>query len=79
VASRALFGARGLRASDRTIRKRGIDDERRENGTHGVFAVAITLLVLEIRVPDAASIDSGSALTPTRLIIVATNLSARTT
>jgi len=30
--------------------------------THGVFAVAVTLLVLDIRVPDVASIDSGSAL-----------------
>ncbi len=29
---------------------------------HGVFAIAVTLLVLDIRVPDAASIDSGSAL-----------------
>ena len=29
---------------------------------HGVFAIALTLLVLDIRVPDAASIDSGSAL-----------------
>ena len=30
--------------------------------THGVFAIAVTLLVLDIRVPDAATIDSGSAL-----------------
>lgn len=29
---------------------------------HGVFAIAMTLLVLDIRVPDASSIDSGSAL-----------------
>jgi uncharacterized membrane protein len=29
---------------------------------HGVFAIAVTLLVLDIRVPDAASIDNGSAL-----------------
>jgi len=29
---------------------------------HGVFAIVATLLVLDIRVPDAASIDSGSAL-----------------
>jgi len=29
---------------------------------HGVFAIAVTLLVLDIRVPDSASIDSGSAL-----------------
>jgi uncharacterized membrane protein len=29
---------------------------------HGVFAIALTLLVLDIRVPDAGSIDSGSAL-----------------
>ena len=29
---------------------------------HGVFAIAVTLLVLDIRIPDAASIDSGSAL-----------------
>jgi TMEM175 potassium channel family protein len=29
---------------------------------HGVFAIAVTLLVLDIRVPDAATIDSGSAL-----------------
>src|SRR4029450_3141826 len=29
---------------------------------HGVFAIAVTLLVLDIRVPDAASIHSGSAL-----------------
>lgn len=29
---------------------------------HGVFAIALTLLVLDIRVPDAASIDSGDAL-----------------
>jgi uncharacterized membrane protein len=29
---------------------------------HGVFAIAVTLLVLDIRVPDVASIDSGSAL-----------------
>ena len=30
--------------------------------THGVFAIAVTLLVLDIRVPDAATIDSGAAL-----------------
>ena len=30
--------------------------------THGVFAIAETLLVLDIRVPDAATIDSGAAL-----------------
>ena len=30
--------------------------------THGVFAIAATLLVLDIRVPDAATIDSGAAL-----------------
>jgi uncharacterized membrane protein len=30
--------------------------------THGVFAIAVTLLVLDIRVPDSATIDSGSAL-----------------
>jgi uncharacterized membrane protein len=29
---------------------------------HGVFSIAVTLLVLDIRVPDATSIDSGSAL-----------------
>jgi uncharacterized membrane protein len=29
---------------------------------HGVFAIAVTLLVLDIRVPDVGSIDSGSAL-----------------
>ena len=29
---------------------------------HGVFAIAATLLVLDIRVPDAAEIESGSAL-----------------
>lgn len=29
---------------------------------HGVFAIAVTLLVLDIRVPDSASIDSASAL-----------------
>ena len=29
---------------------------------HGVFAIALTLLVLDIRVPDAASIHSGSEL-----------------
>ena len=29
---------------------------------HGVFAIAVTLLVLDIRVPDAATIHSGSAL-----------------
>ena len=30
--------------------------------THGVFAIAVTLLVLDIRVPDSATIDSGAAL-----------------
>jgi uncharacterized membrane protein len=30
--------------------------------THGVFAIAVTLLVLDIRVPDSAVIDSGPAL-----------------
>jgi uncharacterized membrane protein len=30
--------------------------------THGVFAIAVTLLVLDIRVPDSATIGSGSAL-----------------
>ena len=29
---------------------------------HGVFAIAVTLLVLDIQVPDATSIDSGPAL-----------------
>ena len=29
---------------------------------HGVFAIAVTLLVLDIRVPDAAVIQSGPAL-----------------
>ncbi len=29
---------------------------------HGVFAIALTLLVLDIRVPDSATIDSGRAL-----------------
>ena len=29
---------------------------------HGVFAIAVTLLVLDIQVPDAGSIDSGAAL-----------------
>ena len=29
---------------------------------NGVFAIAVTLLVLDIRVPDVGSIDSGSAL-----------------
>jgi uncharacterized membrane protein len=29
---------------------------------HGVFAIAVTLLVLDIRVPNSASIDSGPAL-----------------
>jgi uncharacterized membrane protein len=29
---------------------------------HGVFAIAVTLLVLDIRVPDSAEIDSGTAL-----------------
>jgi TMEM175 potassium channel family protein len=30
--------------------------------THGVFAIAVTLLVLDIRVPDSATIGSGAAL-----------------
>ena len=30
--------------------------------THGVFAIAVTRLVLDIRVPDSATIDNGSAL-----------------
>jgi uncharacterized membrane protein len=29
---------------------------------HGVFAIAVTLLVLDIRVPDVGSVDSGKAL-----------------
>jgi uncharacterized membrane protein len=29
---------------------------------NGVFAIAVTLLVLDVRVPDVGSIDSGSAL-----------------
>jgi uncharacterized membrane protein len=29
---------------------------------HGVFAIALTLLVLDIRVPDSATINSGAAL-----------------
>lgn len=29
---------------------------------HGVFAIALTLLVLDIRIPDVASVGSGSAL-----------------
>ena len=29
---------------------------------HGVFAIAVTLLVLDIRVPDSAAIDDASAL-----------------
>ena len=32
---------------------------------HGVFAIAVTLLVLDIRVPDVGSIDSGTTLTST--------------
>jgi uncharacterized membrane protein len=42
--------------------KRIMDGSGWEAFVHGVFAVAVTLLVLDIRVPDSASIDSGSAL-----------------
>lgn len=43
-------------------RKPVVDLSGWEALVHGVFAIALTLLVLDIRVPHVAEIDSGSAL-----------------
>ena len=42
--------------------KRLMDVPGWEAFVHGVFAIAVTLLVLDIKVPDAATIGSGDAL-----------------
>jgi uncharacterized membrane protein len=42
--------------------KRVMDVSGWEAFLHGVFAIAVTLLALDIRVPDVALIDSGPAL-----------------
>jgi uncharacterized membrane protein len=48
----------GVRASPRPL----LDVRGWEAFMHGVFAIAVTLLILDIRVPDVATIDSGAAL-----------------
>ena len=42
--------------------KRLMDVPGWEAFVHGVFAIAVTLLVLDIKVPDAATVGSGDAL-----------------